>query len=254
MLLHGDGQYAPEILAHLYHPLVAGKADAVFGSRMMNDFGGPLKGGMPWYKFVGNRVLTIFENWSLGMNLTEFHSGYRAYNLHALREIDFSHMTGNFHFDTEIIIKLHHQNFKILEIPIPTFYGSEICYVNGLAYAHDVARAVWHYKQCIRSVARHPEFEEYFVQYPIKRLKNSSHSVIQALAGSGNSILQIGCGTGLFAADLAAQNNQVAGVDVLPASEILFSIQRYVQADPEKGPSSFSRTGSRSPLRPHPAA
>src|ERR1039458_9593256 len=61
VLLHGDGQYAPEILAQLYHPLVTGEADAVFGSRMMKTHGGPLKGGMPLYKFLGNRVLTILE-------------------------------------------------------------------------------------------------------------------------------------------------------------------------------------------------
>ncbi len=58
VLLHGDGQYAPEILSHLYHPIVSGEADAVFGSRMMKDYGGPLKGGMPLYKYVGNRILT----------------------------------------------------------------------------------------------------------------------------------------------------------------------------------------------------
>ena len=74
VLLHGDGQYAPEILAQLYRPLVTGEADAVFGSRMMRTYGGPLKGGMPFYKYAGNRILTILENRALGINLTEFHS------------------------------------------------------------------------------------------------------------------------------------------------------------------------------------
>src|SRR5438552_3074756 len=104
VLLHGDGQYAPEILSHLYHPIVTGEADAVCGSRMMKTYGGPLKGGMPLYKYLGNRILSAYENRALGLNLTEFHSGYRAYNLEALRNIDFSHMTDDFHFDTEIII------------------------------------------------------------------------------------------------------------------------------------------------------
>src|SRR4051794_19047376 len=92
VLLHGDGQYAPEVLAQLYHPLVTGQADAVFGSRMMRTFGGALRGGMPLYKYAGNRILTTLENLALGMNLTEFHSGYRAYNLHALAQLDFSRM------------------------------------------------------------------------------------------------------------------------------------------------------------------
>ncbi len=61
ILLHGDGQYAPEILAHLYKPIVNGEADAVFGSRMMKAYGGPLKGGMPLYKYVGNRILSVLK-------------------------------------------------------------------------------------------------------------------------------------------------------------------------------------------------
>src|SRR5580704_12260983 len=153
VLLHGDGQYAPEILAHLYRPIVDGNADAVFGSRMMKTYGGPLKGGMPLYKYLGNRVLTVFENAALGLHLTEFHSGYRAYSLAALRKIDFSRMTDDFHFDTEIIIKLNHQGLKMKEVPIPTYYGTEICYVNGLKYARDVFRAVRRYRQTIHGSA-----------------------------------------------------------------------------------------------------
>src|SRR5215207_2764978 len=113
ILLHGDGQYAPEILEDMYMPLVRDEADAVFGSRMMPDHGGPLKGGMPLYKFVGNKILTFFENKMLNMHLTEFHSGYRAYSLDALKKIDVSEMTDEFHFDTEIIIKRHDQGFSI---------------------------------------------------------------------------------------------------------------------------------------------
>jgi glycosyltransferase involved in cell wall biosynthesis len=162
VLLHGDGQYAPEVLHRLYHPIVAGEADAVFGSRMMPEFGGALRGGMPLYKYVGNRILSWFENRALGMDLTEFHSGYRAYSLDALRTIELSAMTDDFHFDTEIIIKLHHQGYRIREVPIPTYYGDEICYVNGLKYALDVVQAVRRYKATTRSVRRFPEFAEYF--------------------------------------------------------------------------------------------
>ena len=157
VLLHGDGQYAPEFLVRMYRPLVNGEADGVFGSRMMRDFGGPLKGGMPIYKYVGNRILTTYENWALGMNLTEFHSGYRAYSLQALSHIDFSSMTDDFHFDTEIIIELHHHHFRIKEVPIPTFYGDEICYVNGMKYAADIYRTVSRYRRTIRSLERKPQ-------------------------------------------------------------------------------------------------
>ena len=168
VLLHGDGQYAPEILSSMYAPLVRGEVEAVFGSRMMPDYGGPLKGGMPLYKYVGNKLLTWYENRALGMHLTEFHSGYRAYSVEALSRIKMQNMADAFHFDTEIIIKLNHQGFRIREVAIPTFYGDEICYVNGLKYASDIVNAVRRYRKTIRSLTRYPEFAEYFVQYPPK--------------------------------------------------------------------------------------
>lgn len=235
VLLHGDGQYAPEILSHLYHPIVRGEADAVLGSRMMRKYGGPLKGGMPLYKFAGNRILTIFENAFLGMHLSEFHSGYRAYDLRALSQIDFSRMTDDFHFDTEIIIKLQHQHFIVSEVPIPTYYGNEICYVKGMTYARNVARAIWRYKQCAWSVARYPEFEEYFIHYPLKRAEHSSHSFAIALAGSGNAVLDVGCGKGFLAEELARNGNRVTGVDALPPEEVRPSVERYFQTELDQG-------------------
>src|SRR5579862_4065521 len=235
VLLHGDGQYAPEILAYLYQPIVTGKADAVFGSRMMKTYGGPLKGGMPLYKYLGNRVLSVFENAALGLNLTEFHSGYRAYSLAALRNIDFTHMTDDFHFDTEIIIKLHHQGFTISEVPIPTYYGTEICYVNGFRYARDVYRAVRRYKRTCRSVARCPEFAEYFVHYPIKHSKYSSHDHVRKLVGSNREVLDIGCGEGDFAADLKKNGNRVTGVDLLPQPANTAAFEQYFSADLDDG-------------------
>ena len=231
VLLHGDGQYAPEILAQLYHPLVTGQADAVFGSRMMRTYGGPLKGGMPLYKYAGNRVLTILENRALGLNLTEFHSGYRAYNLHALAQLDFSRMTNDFHFDTEIIIKLHHQSMKIREVPIPTYYGTELCNVDGLKYAKDVVRSVWRYRRTCRSVMRAPEFAEYFVHYPIKHSKHSSHYYARQLVGRNQEVLDVGCGEGFFAAELKRDGNRIVGVDALPAAGESEALERYISAD-----------------------
>src|SRR5579875_2105199 len=202
VLLHGDGQYAPELLSHMYAPLVREEADAVFGSRMMKDFGGPLKGGMPLYKYLGNRILTAFENRALGLNLTEFHSGYRAYDVHALAQIRLDNLTNDFHFDTEIIIKLHHQNFRIVEVPIPTFYGDEICYVNGLKYAKAILRAVYRYTETSRAVRCYPEYEEYFVPYPIKRSLYSAHYYAARLIGTDQRVLEIGCCDGKLGAEL----------------------------------------------------
>jgi len=235
VLLHGDGQYAPEILSHMYHPIVSGEADAVFGSRMMKKYGGPLKGGMPFYKYIGNRILSVFENNLLGLKLTEFHSGFRAYNLHALRRIDFSAMTNDFHFDTEIIIKLNHQKFTITEIPIPTYYGSEICYVNGMKYAGDVVKAVYRYKQTSRSIKRHPEFEEYFVHYPIKESKGSSHYNVEQMVGQDQEVLDLGCGEGILAARLQKQRNRVTGADILPHAANESVLEQYFSVNLDQG-------------------
>ncbi len=213
VLLHGDGQYAPEIMAHLYAPLVRGEAEAVFGSRMMSDYGGPLKGGMPLYKFVGNRILTTFENRALGLRLTEFHSGYRAYSLHALRRIAMEKMTNDFHFDTEIIIKLRHQGFRIREVPIPTYYGDELCYVDGMKYARNVFRAVRRYRQTVRAVICHPEFEEYWHRYPLKQADYSSHDWVRRTISGPLRVLDLGCGDGYLAEVIAGSGCRVTGVD-----------------------------------------
>src|SRR5215470_913668 len=140
-LVHGDGQYAPECLPDLVRPLRDGEADAVFGSRML-ERGAAWRGGMPLYKFVGNRILTWFENRLLGASLSEFHSGYRIYSVAALKQIPFALNTNDFHFDTEIIVQFLIAGLRIKELPIPTYYGDEICHVNGLKYAADVMRAV----------------------------------------------------------------------------------------------------------------
>ena len=140
-LLHGDGQYAPEKLGDLLAPLVAGEADAVFGSRMLRK-ADALKGGMPLYKWVGNQVLTTFQNWMLGSHLSEFHSGYRLYSVAALAQVPFERNSNDFHFDTEIIVQFVLRGLQIVERPIPTFYGDEICHVDGLKYAWDVVKTM----------------------------------------------------------------------------------------------------------------
>src|SRR5207244_3609543 len=145
VLLHGDGQYAPEHLPKMVEPLIAGGADVVLGSRMMEK-GAARRGGMPMYKFVGNRILTTFQNRMTGAELSEWHSGYRAYRVDALRSIAFEANHDGFDFDTQIILQLLEAGKRVVEIPIPTYYGGEICYVNGMAYARDVVRDTIRYR------------------------------------------------------------------------------------------------------------
>jgi hypothetical protein len=136
-LLHADGQYAPELMPLMVQPLIHENADAVFGSRMINK-SDALKGGMPKYKWIGNQILTFLQNKLTGQNLSEWHSGYRAYRVSSLKEIDLGSLSNGFRFDTQIILELLGRSKKIIEIPIPTYYGDEISHVNGLEYAREI--------------------------------------------------------------------------------------------------------------------
>jgi glycosyltransferase involved in cell wall biosynthesis len=133
ILLHGDGQYAPEELPRIAAPLADGSADVVFGSRMLNRRNART-GGMPLYKYVGNICLTTVQNWLVGTSLSEWHSGYRAYRVSSLRGVDFQRNSDEFDFDTQIILQMIATRQRITEIEIPTFYGEEISHVNSVKY------------------------------------------------------------------------------------------------------------------------
>jgi len=137
VLLHADGQYAPEFISQIIDPLITGNADAVFGSRMINKKDA-LRGGMPKYKWIGNQILTFIQNKITNQNFSEWHSGYRAYNVEALKEINLGSLSNGFRFDTQIILQLLAANKRIVEIPIPTFYGDEVSHVNGIEYAREI--------------------------------------------------------------------------------------------------------------------
>jgi 2-polyprenyl-3-methyl-5-hydroxy-6-metoxy-1,4-benzoquinol methylase len=227
VLLHGDGQYAPEALPQLLAPLEAGDADAVFGSRMMTK-GAALKGGMPLYKFAGNKVLTAVENAMLGMALSEFHSGYRAYSCHALQRIPFQHNTRDFHFDTQIIIQFHAAGLRILEVPIPTYYGDEICHVNGIKYARDVVRSVVEYELHELGLHNRPEYNLQ-PAYTMKHSPLSSHAQLRDMVGPPpRRVLDIGCGQGELAHTLKQRGHTVFGVDREPPQ---FPLDGFTSAD-----------------------
>jgi len=142
VMIHGDGQYAPEETPKLLQPLEQDKADFVFGSRMTGD---PLKGGMPLYKYLGNKFLTFVENLVLRTNLSEFHSGFRLYSLNALKEIPFNKLSDDYYFDSEIILQLVLAKKRIAEKTIPTFYGKEISYVNSIPYGLSILKMLGEY-------------------------------------------------------------------------------------------------------------
>ena len=214
-MIHGDGQYAPEELPRLLEPLRRGEADAVFGSRMMDRFGA-LKGGMPLYKYVGNKILTTLQNAMLGTKLSEFHSGYRIYAVRALSKIRYRLNSNDFHFDTEIIIQLLNAGARIVERPIPTYYGDEICRVNGIKYAKDVMNAT------LQNVAHRSGllYQQRFdppsdgnVHYDLKLGYASSHTYAIEAVQPGARVLDIGSGPGGIARELRKKHCEVAVVD-----------------------------------------
>ena len=132
VMVHGDGQYAPEIVEKIILPL-NNNYDAVQGSRMMFK-SNALKGNMPFYKFIANIVLTKVQNLITNMNMSEYHSGYRSYKIDILKRIPFHLNSNYFQFDTEIFIQINIIKGKIKEVPIMTFYGKEISNLNGIKY------------------------------------------------------------------------------------------------------------------------
>ena len=137
VLLHADGQYAPEFIEKIIQPIVNENCDVVFGSRMI-DKKRALQGGMPVYKWIGNQVLTKIQNLLTNQTFSEWHSGYRAYRISKLRQIPLNKLNNGFRFDTQIILELIKIRAKFKEIPIPTFYGDEVSHVNGLEYAREI--------------------------------------------------------------------------------------------------------------------
>jgi glycosyltransferase involved in cell wall biosynthesis len=235
VMLHGDGQYAPESLPDLLRPIVDDEADAVFGSRMMVK-GEARKGGMPLYKYVGNRILSRFENAALGTDFSEFHSGYRAYSVKALQQIPFELNSDGFNFDTQIIIQLHDAGLRIAEVPIPTYYGDEICYVDGVAYAADVTKDVVAYrlqKAGFGDGSRIALREE----YELKPSEDSSHGrILTMLANRAPSkVLDLGCSSGLLADRLRSMGHHVVGVDVKELPGVGERTSAFFRADLNEG-------------------
>ncbi len=235
VLLHGDGQYAPECLPDIVAPFESSDCAAVFGSRMMEK-GAARRGGMPLYKRVGNRILTRFENRVLGTRLSEFHSGYRAYRMDTLRSIPFEANSNGFDFDTQIIAQILHIGGRIVEVPIPTYYGNEICYVNGMKYARDVAKDVLEYRLASRgfgTFAWVPRPDE----YAFKERDGSSHAVLLEMMKplQPARVLDLGCSGGLLAARLKQQGNEVIGVDSAEAGAVRSNTDLFYIADLNEG-------------------
>jgi glycosyltransferase involved in cell wall biosynthesis len=235
VMVHGDGQYAPEKLPDMVAPLERGEADAVFGSRMIEP-GAARRGGMPLYKFVGNKILTTIENALAGAELSEWHSGYRAYSVDVLRELPFGSNDDDFNFDTQIIIQLIEAGKRVVEIPIPTFYGDEISYVNGLKYARLITRDVLRYRAHKMGFGT-GELAFASEAYETKSSPASSHGRMVAwlLDQPPGRVLDLGCADGSIAAELRRAGHHVVGVDVAATEGVKSRVDEFIQADLDAG-------------------
>jgi glycosyltransferase involved in cell wall biosynthesis len=124
VLLHPDYQYAPHEVPALVEPILSGRADFTFGSRFAGG-GRPMDGGMPLYRFVGNRFTTAVENFFLDTSFTELHSGMKAYSRRFLELIGYDRFSDQFVFDSEMVIQSVLLGFRIEEVPIPTRYAED---------------------------------------------------------------------------------------------------------------------------------
>jgi 2-polyprenyl-3-methyl-5-hydroxy-6-metoxy-1,4-benzoquinol methylase len=204
---------------------------AVLGSRMMIS-GAALRGGMPLYKYVGNRVLSAIENRLLGTRLSEFHSGYRAYRVSALDSIPYQYNTNDFHFDTEIIVQLLARGMRIVEVPIPTYYGDEICRVEGIPYAIRCIGTVLRSRANRFHLVHHPKFDVFDSgDYVFKEAPNTVHQVVLGRSWRrGEKVVELGAGHGRVALALHEKGAAVVATDLRrpAASEFPFP---YLEVD-----------------------
>jgi len=157
VMLHPDGQYEPELIPDLIRPILAGEADLVLGSRMQVP-GAARANGMPRYKIVSNRILTAIENRVMGTELTDLHTGYRAYSRRLLLGVPFLRNATDFSFDSEMLMQASALGYRLAEVPAQSRYSADASSIRfgpasvyGLKTLWAAARLVMHKHRIWRS-------------------------------------------------------------------------------------------------------
>lgn len=146
IMLHPDYQYTPMLIPSMVYPISSGLYQAVFASRILGK--GALKGGMPYYKYVANRFLTLFENIMTNQKLSEYHTGYRSFSRIVLENINFEANSDDFIFDNEMIAQIFAKDWNIAEVTCPTKYFKEASSINfkrSVKYGFGVLRVSLQY-------------------------------------------------------------------------------------------------------------
>jgi glycosyltransferase involved in cell wall biosynthesis len=161
VMVHPDHQYDPKIIPQLVQPLLRGECEAVFGSRMLG--GRPMEGGMPKWKYLANLFLTMVENATFYIFLSEYHSGFRAYSKRYLDAINFEGNSDDFVFDTEIIAQGVAKGMRIREVPISTRYfdeASQIGFWRSVRYGLEILKTMALYKLHKKRIWSHRIFRD----------------------------------------------------------------------------------------------
>lgn len=128
IMLHPDYQYTPKLIHSMSYLIANEVYPVVIGSRILGK--GALKGGMPLYKYIANRFLTLSQNILMNQKLSEYHTGYRAYSKEVLTSFDFNKNSNDFIFDNQFLAQIFHKGFEVAEITCPTKYFEEASSIN----------------------------------------------------------------------------------------------------------------------------
>ena len=166
VMVHPDYQYDPRLVPQIIAPIQDGQADVVLGSRLKHGLA--LQQGMPWWKYYANRFLTGVENRTFGLNLTEFHTGYRAFRREVLESVNFTMNSDGFIFDQEIIAQVVAAKFRIAEIVVPTRYfpeASTASFGQSVIYGSKILWLVFQYLLHRGNIMRGRQFESLRARY-----------------------------------------------------------------------------------------
>lgn len=155
IMVHPDYQYTPKLIVSLSSMIAYGEFDAAFGSRILGS--GALKGGMPIYKYIANRLLTLFENLMFREKLSEYHTGYRAFSKELLTTLSFEHNSEDFLFDNQMIAQIFWNKFKIGEVTCPTKYfkgASSISFKRSCIYGIGVLKTSIEYRLALLGLGK----------------------------------------------------------------------------------------------------
>jgi glycosyltransferase involved in cell wall biosynthesis len=159
IMVHPDYQYTPKLCTAMASLIANGVYECVLGSRILGT--GALKGGMPKYKYIANRCLTMFQNIMLNYKLSEYHTGYRAFSRKLLQQLPLEENSNDFVFDNQMLLQIIFAGYQIGEITCPTLYmedASSISFVRSVQYGLGIIRATMEYKLCKWRLVKAPRY------------------------------------------------------------------------------------------------